>query len=212
MAQDENTMVFVHGLGQDATAWNNVLKAMSGALTLRVPNLTKPTGEHQLTYQALYKNFETMCLEYKAPIQLCGLSLGAILSLNYAIDHPDRVKSLVLIAPQYRIPKFLFTIQHGVFRILPQKFFKGMGFSKKDTLSLMKSMTHLDFTSRLDAVHVNTLVLCGAKDRANRKAAESLTALLSNATFKEVSDAGHEVNIDNSLELAEILNSFVCGE
>lgn len=37
-------MVFVHGLGQDATAWNDVLKAMSGALTLRVPSLTKPTG------------------------------------------------------------------------------------------------------------------------------------------------------------------------
>ncbi len=80
-------MVFVHGLGQDATAWNDVLKAMSGALTLRVPSLTKPTGVQQLTYQALYKDFETMCLEYKAPIQLCGLSLGAILSLNYAIDH-----------------------------------------------------------------------------------------------------------------------------
>ncbi|WP_159648200.1 alpha/beta fold hydrolase [Erysipelothrix aquatica] len=76
----------------------------------------------------------------------------------------------------------------------------------------MKSMTHLDFTSRLDAVHMSTVVLCGAKDRANRKAAELLTALLSNATFKEISDAGHEVNTDNPLELAEILNSIVCGE
>ncbi|QIK86507.1 alpha/beta hydrolase [Erysipelothrix sp. HDW6B] len=212
MARDENTMVFVHGLGQDATAWNDVLKVMPDTLTLRVPSLLKSTGTQQLTYQTLYKSFETMCLEYKAPIQLCGLSLGAILSLNYAIDHPERVKSLVLIAPQYRIPKFLFTIQNGVFRILPQKFFKNMGFSKNDTLSLMKSMTHLDFTSRLDAVHMNTWVLCGTKDRANRKAAESLTTLLSNATFKQVSDAGHEVNKDNPLALAAILNSIVCGE
>ena len=34
-------------------------------------------------------------------LNLCGLSLGAVLALNYAIDFPKKVNSLILIAPQY---------------------------------------------------------------------------------------------------------------
>ena len=47
------------------------------------------------------------CDKENEEIVLCGLSLGAVLTLNYAIDHPDKVKALVLIAAQYKMPKKL---------------------------------------------------------------------------------------------------------
>lgn len=46
-----------------------------------------------------------MCDKFDEPIDWCGLSLGGVLALNYAIERPDKVKSLVLIATPYMIPK-----------------------------------------------------------------------------------------------------------
>lgn len=58
-------------------------------------------------YGELYAAFSEECGREKDEIVLCGLSLGAVLALNYAIDHPDKVKALVLIAAQYKMPERL---------------------------------------------------------------------------------------------------------
>ena len=52
-------------------------------------------------------------------IDLCGLSLGGILALNYAIDYPNKVEKLVLIGTPYRVPKVMFSIQNIIFKFLP---------------------------------------------------------------------------------------------
>ena len=41
---------------------------------------------------------------------------------NYAIDHPDKVNSLILIAAQYKMPKKLLSIQNTIFRFMPISF------------------------------------------------------------------------------------------
>ena len=55
----------------------------------------------------MYAAFCDYCGGFSQSLNLCGLSLGAVLALNYAIDFPQRVNSLILIAPQYDMPKFL---------------------------------------------------------------------------------------------------------
>ena len=55
----------------------------------------------------MYAAFCDYCGDFSQSLNLCGLSLGAVLALNYAIDFPQRVNSLILIAPQYDMPKFL---------------------------------------------------------------------------------------------------------
>ncbi len=42
-------------------------------------------------YRELYSAFPEECDKEDKEIVLCGLSLGAVLALNYAIDHPDKV-------------------------------------------------------------------------------------------------------------------------
>lgn len=42
-----------------------------------------------------------MCDSFDVKIDLCGLSHGGVLALNYACVHPEKVHSLVLIATQY---------------------------------------------------------------------------------------------------------------
>lgn len=51
-------------------------------------------------------------------------SLGAVLTLNYAIDHPDKVKALVLIAAQYKMPKKLLKVQNMLFHLMPNSAFQ----------------------------------------------------------------------------------------
>ena len=42
---------------------------------------------------------------------MCGLSLGGILALQYAIEHPEHIHALALIGTQYTMPKTLLRIQ-----------------------------------------------------------------------------------------------------
>ena len=131
-----------------------------------------------------------------------------MLALHYAIDHEDGVRSLVLIAPQVKMPKTLLKIQNAVFRLMPDSAFQKMGFAKRDFIHLTRSMTDLDFSGGLAAVTCPVLVLCGVKDNVNRKAAEELTARLPNARMLLVEGAGHEVNVDAPQKLAELLDEF----
>ena len=66
--------------------------------------------------------------------------LGGILALNYAIEYPGKVKSLVLIGTPHKVPKIMFSIQNVIFRLLPKSTFKSMAFEKKDTFILGSTM------------------------------------------------------------------------
>ena len=73
-------------------------------------------------------------------IHLCGLSLGGILALNFALDFPQKVKTLVLIGTPYKVPKAAFGFQNVIFRFLPNSVFETMAFDKKDTFALGNTM------------------------------------------------------------------------
>ena len=130
------------------------------------------------------------------------------MALNYAIEYPDRVGALALIAAQYQMPKFTLKFQNLIFRIMPQNAFKQTGFSKRDTISLCDTMSELDFSGSLDKITCPTLIICGEKDSANRKASGELAEKIKNAKLIIVSKAGHEINIDAPEKLAEILQEF----
>lgn len=200
--------IFVHGLGQDSKSWDYLIKKLNLVDDISTPDLSKIVLNKELNYQNLYNSFYDICEERKEQVHLCGLSLGAILCMNYAIENPERVASLILIAPQYKIPKMLFKIQNAIFKLMPKSMFANMGFSKKDTLSLTKSMTNLNFTKGLESINCPTLILCGEKDSANLKASRELVKLIPQSKFFTVSDSKHEVNIDNPDSLAMFINEF----
>lgn len=200
--------IFVHGLGQDSKSWDYLIKKLNLVDDINTPDLSKIVLNKELNYQNLYNSFYDICEERKEQVHLCGLSLGAILCMNYAIENPERVASLILIAPQYKIPKMLFKIQNVIFKLMPKSMFANMGFSKKDTLSLTKSMTNLNFTKGLESINCPTLILCGEKDSANLKASRELVKLIPQSKFFTVSDSKHEVNIDNPDSLAMFINEF----
>lgn len=200
--------VFLHGLGQTASAWEQTISHLSLSDEILCPDLFPMIGGQEVTYSNLYRAFSDYCAISAGRIRLCGLSLGAILALNYTIDHPERVESLVLMAPQYKMPRTLLNIQNAVFRLMPEKAFLEMGLSKKDVISFMQSTLDLDFTGQLDGISCRTLILCGEKDRANKKSALTLSEKIPGAGIQFVEGAGHELNRENPRRLGEILNQF----
>ena len=203
--------IFIHGLGQNPSSWDKTISLMPERINTVCPDLISMLGDNEITYENLYRSFAAYCNDISEPLNLCGLSLGGVLALNYAINYPAKVHSLVLIAAQYKMPKTLLKLQNLVFKVMPESVFKNMGFQKKDMIRLTNSMINLDFGEGLKNLSCKTLILCGAKDSANKKAAMGLAANITGANLKFIENASHEVNKDSPEKLAAELEIFYKG-
>lgn len=204
--------IFLHGLGQDSSSWDHTISFLSRHRPIYCPDLPELLQQKEVTYNHLYASFVEYCAEIDEPLHLCGLSLGGILALNYAIKYPERVSSLVLIGVQHKMPKILLKFQNMIFRLIPNSAFQQMGFTKQDFIQLTNSMSTLNFSKGLHNISCKTLIVCGKNDHANKKASKELTALIPTAKLQFITKAGHEVNTQAPRELAEMIEAFYGGK
>ena len=129
--------MLLHGLGQNSDSWKQVIDCLPTEQKelLHTPDLFALSEE--ISYEGLYRGWEQSCQKLPGRLHLCGLSLGAVLALDYTIRHPQRVESLVLIAGQYRSPKFLLSVQSLLFSLMPASNFAQLGISKEQMLRLL---------------------------------------------------------------------------
>ena len=202
------TKIFVHGSGHKATSWEKTISYMTNNEDIVCPNLSSILEGKEASYENLYSSFVKYCNEFDGQIHLCGLSLGGILALNFALDFPQKVKTLVLIGTPYKVPKVAFSFQNIIFRFLPKSIFETMAFDKKNTFALGDTMKNLDFSDRVKNIKCPTLILCGKKDSANMKSADYLSQSIRSAELKINENTGHVVNEENPKALADILNEY----
>ena len=69
-------------------------------------------------------------------------------------------------------------------------------------------MAELDFSDSLSQISCPALVVCGEKDKANKKASIELADILKCSQFKEILETGHEVNLESPEKLASLLREF----
>ena len=188
--------IYIHGLGQTAHSWDKVIEASDNRDGVVCPDLPGLIGDIEPTYENLYAAFSKMCDAKDEELILCGLSLGGVLALNYAVEHVEKVKALVLIATPYKMPKAALMLQNIVFRFMPDSGFKGIGFTKRDFIKLCKSMMELDFNDELQ------------NDTANMKASVKMADILQDADMQTVKGAAHEVNVQAPEALSQILEDF----
>ena len=120
---DRMEYVFIHGLGQKSSSWNKTISFMSNSAHISCPDLLTILNQEEVIYENLYLAFSQYCDNISGRLNLCGLSIGAILALNYTIDRPEKVRSLALIGAQYKMPKSLLKLQNIVFRLMPKNSF-----------------------------------------------------------------------------------------
>ena len=184
--------IFLHGLGQTAQDWEEVIR-QTALSEVDCPELFS-LSEGEITYFGIRNGLEKRYADITEPFCICGLSLGALLALDYAIRHNEQVAALVLIGVQYKVPSLLIDFQNLIFRCMPNKTFDDMGMSKNDVIRLTHSMRSLDFRSGLKDIKCPVTILCGEKDRANLKASRQLAELLSQSKLRIVPGAAHELN------------------
>lgn len=199
------TCVFIHGLGQTPSSWDRVTDFLPTDRQIYRSRLSSIVKNEPITYETLYQAFEDECSRMEALLCLCGISLGAVLALQYTLDNPKMVTSLILIAPQFKMPGLLLDIQNIVFRLIPQTAFHTMGFSKRNVIALTTSMKKIDFTLRLNEIACPSYIICGQKDQANKNAARMLANAIPNAKLSFIENAGHEVNTDAPAALEDLI-------
>lgn len=200
--------IFLHGLGQPNTVWKQTTDRLSLQTEIICPELFSTNTKEVLTYKRVYQDFQNSLEMTDEPFNLCGLSLGGVLALNYCIDRPDKVMAAALIAAQYRMPRRLLSLQNAVFHLMPEFGFRETGLSKRDMITLTNSMKSLDFSEGLSKINIPMVIICGEKDRANLRASEELATLIPGANLHIVKGSGHEINREAPEELASILNRF----
>ena len=98
--------ILIHGLGQNSKEWDTIKNELeTRGITPIVPDLFDLAKGRKLDYPTVYQAFSELCESYKDKLNLCGLSLGGLLALNYAIQYPLKINSLVLIGTPFEIPK-----------------------------------------------------------------------------------------------------------
>ena len=212
--QASQTVVFLHGMGESADAWDAQRAVLpSDVDSLAVDVVGSGGGSEGATSFSLDGASDTVMEQIERHgadrVHLCGLSLGAMVALQFALDHPERVRSLTLAAGQVKPPRALMAAQRAVFRLLPAKVVEKQGARKDVMLSVMRAVSRADFSGRLDEVSSRTLVLCGEKDRPNMPAARALAAGIRGAELRIIPGAGHQSHIQAPEAFAALLGDFL---
>lgn len=204
--------ILLHGLGQTPSDWDNTVKYMDDRLDVTCPALFEWLPKTDVCYAHLYQGLEKYCEQFEKPFVLGGLSLGGILALQYAVEHRNKVDSLILMGTQFSMPRNVLQFQNIIFRILPNAAFNKMGLGKKEVIRLCNSMMDLDFHENLKDIHCRTLVLCGEKDKTNLSASIKLKEQIGRAELVIIPNAGHEVNKEDPAALGKTIDSFCRGQ
>jgi pimeloyl-ACP methyl ester carboxylesterase len=202
------TYILVHGSGHKATSGNDTISYMKSDKEVLCPDLSSILNGKEANYANLYASLAEYCNKTDGQINLCGLSLGGVLTLNYALDFPDKVNTLVLIGTPHKMTGVWFAIQSILCRFMPKSFFEKMAFNKKDMLIFGNSIKKLDFSDRVQNIECPTLIICGKKDSAFIKSAYYFAENIKNAKLIILENVGHVVNEENPKALANELNKY----
>ena len=165
-------------------------------------------------------------VDARAPVDLCGLSLGAIVALHVAAD--CKVRRLVVCAAADRLPR---TVQRRIRALAAVIGFAPGRLVKRQLVAALPEPHRSDALTEiallrprqvsrllreaaaseaeLREIGAPTLVLCGERDKANHPQAHALAEALPKATLKLVPNAGHVANLDNPYAFTRVLREFL---
>jgi pimeloyl-ACP methyl ester carboxylesterase len=234
--------VFLHGFGTDLHTWDSVWAAMGDALPalrydLRGYGRSVTREEGAFTHaDDLLCLLDTIGLDV---IDLVGVSMGGSIALNFTLEHPQRVRRLVLISPglvawewsgQWRAlwqpivdqaragalqeARHLWWM-HPLFEstrrsaAAPALFESIMQFTGDQWLGDHHRLMYPD-VDRLHRLTAPTLLLTGGRDMADfRLIAELLEASASTVQRIDHTDLGHLLHLEDAAGCAGELLSFL---
>ena len=109
-------VVLLHGICSSGRDWRKFIPALTRAgyqaITIDLlghGDSAKPLDTRLYTTECAYAALEACidALDLSEPFHLVGHSLGGYMSLRYALDHPQRLRKMVLINPLYSLAQLV---------------------------------------------------------------------------------------------------------
>lgn len=219
-------LVFLHGLGTGPDGWLPQVEAFSSEREVLTPAFRR---DGPFSFEAASQQLAEE-LWNRGPVDVCGLSLGALVALRYAADHPEQVSRLMVCAGFLRLPRRFRVFQSlltGIVRALPARTMRKTlvsnvpapyrdaaresirDLTSQEAAQLVRTASRFDLTAQSDALMMPVLVLCGERDSINARLSRQLAGALPDARFELVPGAGHVANLDNPQAFNRLLREFL---
>jgi 3-oxoadipate enol-lactonase len=121
---------------------------------------------------------------------ICGVGIGAMVALQVAADHPDRVERLALVTRQVAVSPMLLSLPAVVLGLLPATTVARLGAGQDQLLALLDQVRPVDFARLAPRVHTRSAVICAQRDSVNRRSSAALTRALPNGQLELLPSAG----------------------
>jgi pimeloyl-ACP methyl ester carboxylesterase len=226
------TVVLLHGGFLLHNMWHPQLQPLSQRYHVLAPDMIY-NDLRQLTLPNLARDVAALIQsKAKTPVYLVGLSLGAAVATQIAIDQPQLVKGLILSGGRAKTG-MVDKLTTNLTRLMPENSLLNSflsptldiyplldGIAQKDVervrkagfVQSLRALEGIDFTKSLSSIHVPTLVLVGSDDRPHfLREAEKLKDLIPGAELRVIADVGHGWNLEAPELFTETVIEFVEG-
>ena len=214
-------IVLLHGFGTGARGWRPQLETLSGKRLVLAPDLPgfgSSAGPFSLA-RACAEIVELLDDRGLGLVDLCGLSLGAVVALELALCHGEQVRRIVLCCGFLSLPEVIRAGQQEMaasLRTMPPEAASGVvadlvagvpepdraaavedlgGLAPADFAAIVDEVNSFDRTAEIEAVALPALVCCGDRDASNIPLSRDLAVGLK-THLHLVPDAGHVANLD----------------
>lgn len=208
MASEMQTVIFSHGIDAGPEVWNEHIASLGeGWVGIALPLAGfGPEKDFSLANAAIAMRDELNRLRVQRA-HLVGLSLGGMAALQFAIDFPDRVASLVVTGNQVRMTGAQRAITKFLTRFIPGQLAPA-GISKKKLIALVDSVGRADMRDGFARIIAPTLVLCGTEDHSSLPFAQELAAGVRGAELQLVPGADADWAAYQPAEFMQRLTTF----
>jgi pimeloyl-ACP methyl ester carboxylesterase len=230
------SLIFIHGSGSDHSGWSlqySQLHKEFNVIAVDLPGhgASPGTGEDEVGKYVDWIKKLVDVLPVKRPV-LIGHSLGAAISLTFALHYPLDVSGIVPVGGGIKMPvnsdllsglktnpaqaidlicKFSLAKENRQKLFDPLK--KSMSNANIDVLyNDLSACNKLDLTSDLNKIKTPTLVLCGAEDKMTPPDfSRQIAAGIDGAKLRLIEDAGHMVMLEQPELFNEAITNFAAS-
>jgi pimeloyl-ACP methyl ester carboxylesterase len=230
-------VVLIHGAGGDHLSWPPEIRRLAGThvFSLDLPGHGKSKGPGCQSVSA----YANSVIEFMNDVNLSravfiGHALGGAIALALAIDHPQRVSGIGLIASGARMPIASGILENAAnsatFPLAVQSLQDQMNIpltaknvrdqANKQYLSIRPSLflgdllacDQFDVIACLAEIRTPVLVICGTVDHlAPRRFSEILAEKIPGAALQTIDGAGHFLILEQPHRIAGLLSVFLKG-
>jgi pimeloyl-ACP methyl ester carboxylesterase len=236
IASGRRSIIFVHGAGGNAFAWQNQRRGLDrgvNTICVDLPGHGQSSGPNCTSiadYSHWLKRFtDSLGLTY---VIVAGHSMGGGVILEAAIEYPEMLEALILVGSgaRLRVSPEIFQALETDFSTAAEQLVRncyGPGTSKKlikwGLEHLLKELPEVvladfrachDFDRMDDVAQIKkpALVLCGSEDSMTpAKYSQYLAEKLQRATLRIVNGAGHMAMVEKPFEVNASILKFLAG-